>query len=267
MELSAIKIVFLLAVLAAAVLGGAVPLRQHPGEPGARFLGLGNALAAGIFLGAGFVHMLPDAHRGFEALGSGYPWAFLLAATAIVFLLLVEHVLVSDRAHEMVHAPAGEAFVELGSGSRGAVGAYAVLAALSVHSLVAGLALGAQRELGDALVIFLAILAHKTMAGFALGVSLVRNPMPRRRAWRLLGVFALATPVGIGVGAMLEVGLHGDARGLLEASFLALAGGTFAYVATLDILRDELLEPAGRFPKWLLVAAGTAAMALLAVWV
>ena len=51
--------------------------------------------------------------------------------------------------------------------------------------ILAGLALGAVPELAGALVIFLAILAHKTTAGFALGVSLVRNPMARQRAWPL----------------------------------------------------------------------------------
>ena len=52
----------------------------------------------------------------------------------------------------------------------------------------------------------------------------------------------------------------------MRSTFLALAAGTFAYVATLDILRDEFLEPGGRWSKWLLVSAGTGLMGLLAVW-
>ena len=51
-----------------------------------------------------------------------------------------------------------------------------------------------------------------------------------------------------------------------EAAFLALAAGSFAYVATLDILRDEFVEPGGRFGKWLLVAAGAGSMGVLALW-
>jgi len=132
---------------------------------------------------------------------------------------------------------------------------------------VAGLALGAQPELGGALIIFLAIMAHKSTAGFALGVSLVRNGIPRRRAWGLLWFFAVTTPVGIGVGALLDQALDGPGQVAFEATFLALAAGTFAYVATLDILRDEFHGPGGRVTKWCVVVMGTAMMGVLALWV
>ena len=61
--------------------------------------------------------------------------------------------------------------------------------------------------------------------------------------------------------------LEGAASQLFEATFLALAAGTFVYVATLDILRDEFVEPGGRFGKWLLVSGGAGLMGLLALWV
>ena len=77
---------------------------------------------------------------------------------------------------------------------------------------MAGLALGAQPELAGALVIFLAIMAHKSIGGFALGVSLVRNRMPARRAWSLLALFAAATPLGILVGAGVGEALDGRMR-------------------------------------------------------
>lgn len=262
-----VKLAFALAVLAAGALGGAIPLRRSAELHASRFLGLGNALAAGIFLGAGLIHMLPDAAQAWRELGFAYPMAFLLAAGGFVLMLLFEHVLLPESAHEMVHAPSDERFAHLGDSGRGGLTAYAVLTALSVHSLMAGLALGAEPELAGALVIFLAIVAHKSTAGFALGVSLVRNRLPRRLAWSLLALFSLATPLGIGVGAALGEVPEPRLRLGFEASFLALAAGTFAYVATLDILRDEFLEPAGRLSKWLLVAAGTGGMGLLALWV
>ena len=193
--------------------------------------------------------------------------AFALAAAAILLLLLVEHVLLPESAHQMVHAPSGERFAHLEQGGRVGTAAYAVLTALSVHSFLAGLALGAQPQLAAAMVIFLAIVAHKSTAGFALGVSLVRTGTPRRRAWGLLAVFALATPTGIGVGAILGETLEGTAKQTFEATFLALAAGTFAYVATLDILRDEFSEPGGHASKWALVALGTAFMGVLGLWV
>jgi len=260
-----IKLVLLAAVLAAGALGGAIPLSRRGDVSGGRLLGWGNAFAAGIFLGAGLIHMLPDASAAWDALGWHYPMAFLLAACGFVLMLLIEHVLLPETAHEMLHAPSDDRFTHDHPHSGFAV--YAVLTALSVHSLLAGLALGAEPELAGALVIFVAILAHKTTAGFALGVSLVRNPMARKRAWQLLALFAIATPVGILVGLAVGETLEGPVQRTFEATFLALAAGSFAYVATLDILRDELLVPGGRLSRWVCVASGTGLMGALARWV
>ena len=264
-----IKLVLLLALLATALACGALPLRRRGGETaGSRLLEWGNAFAAGVFLGAGFVHMLPDANAAWEQLGWHYPIGMLLAAAAIIVMLLFEHVLPPEHAHHAMHAPSADRFGALGAhehvGSPRAV--YAILTALSIHSLFEGLALGAQRELRSALVIFAAILAHKSIEGFALGVSLARRAVPGARAAAPLALFAAATPFGIVAGA--AVGAFQGRIGLAcEAAFLSLAAGTFAYVATLDILREEFHEPGGRLAKWLWVVAGAGVMALLALWV
>lgn len=262
-----IKLVLLLALLAIALLCGALPLRRRgAAETGPnRLLEWGNAAAAGIFLGAGFVHMLPDANAAWEQLGWHYPIGMLLAAAAIILMLLFEHVLPPEDAHHAMHAPSADRFGARGEHAGSLRAVYAILTALSIHSLLEGLALGAQRELRSALVIFAAILAHKSMEGFALGVSLARSAtVPRPSA--LLALFAVATPVGIVAGATVGA-LEGPTRLACEATFLSLAAGTFAYVATLDILREEFHEPGGRLAKWLWVVAGAGVMALLALWV
>jgi zinc transporter 1/2/3 len=265
-----IKLVLLAALLAIALACGMLPLRRRgAAESGrSRLLEWGNAFAAGIFLGAGFVHMLPEANTAWQQLGWHYPIAMLLAAAAIVLMLLFEHVLTPEHAHHAMHAPSVDRFAARGEHEpAGAPGTtYAILIALSIHSLLEGLALGAQRELRSALVIFTAILAHKSMEAFALGVSLARRTAPGTRTGALLALFAAATPVGIVAGATVGA-LEGPAQLACEAAFLSLAAGTFAYVATLDILREEFHEPGGRFAKWLWVTAGVSLMALLALWV
>ena len=58
-----LKIALLVALFATAFACGALPLRRANGHHGpGRLLGWGNAFAAGVFLGAGFVHILPDAN-------------------------------------------------------------------------------------------------------------------------------------------------------------------------------------------------------------
>jgi zinc transporter 1/2/3 len=265
-SLGSIKLLLGAAVLAAGALGGLVPLRG--GLRAGRGLAWGSSFAAGVFLGAGLIHMLPGANEAWQALGWSYPIGFLLAAMGFVLMLLVEHVLLPESAHEMLHAPSMERF-EHGAGTEraSAFTAYVVLVALSVHALVEGLALGAESELAGVLVIFLAIVAHKLSEGFALGVSLVRHPMPAARAWRLLALFSLATPIGIALGTAAGTTLEGATRLAFEAGFLSLAAGTFAYVATLDILRDEPHDAGLRWSRWLLAGAGTGLMALLAIWI
>ncbi len=261
----AIQLVLLAALLCTGAFAGAIPLRRRGAESGSpRWLEWGNAFAAGVFLGAGFLHMLPDANQSWTALGWTYPIGYLLAATAIVAMLLIAHVLPPEDAHHALHAPSADRFALIDT--RASLAVYAVLAAFSLHALLEGLALGTQRELGRALVIFAAVLAHKSVEGFALGVSLARGVISAARAWTLLGLFACATPLGILVGATLGA-FEGRTQQVLEATFLSLAAGTFAYVATLDILREEFEDGSDRLAKWCWVAVGTALMALLALWV
>ena len=265
-----VKLILLLAILVAGTAGGAIPLIRRGARNNDRLLGWGNAFAAGVFLSAGMVHMLPDADRIWNELGWHYPMAFALAGFAFTFMLLVEHVLLPEQAHEELHAPSGERFARIAErshhGQQDALAAYAVLTALSIHALLAGLALGAEPDLAKALVISLAIIAHKTAAGFALGVSLARSGLPNRQAWRLVTLFAIATPAGGLLGALAGAVAEGRVGSTLEACFLSVAAGTFVYVATFDILRDEFPAPGGRFAKWCVLTAGVASMSALALW-
>ena len=261
-----VKLALLILILVAGLAGGALPLLRRGAARSDRLLGWGNAFAAGVFLAAGMVHMLPDADRVWNRLGWDYPVAFALAGVAFAFMLLVEHVLLPEQAHEEVHAPSGERFAHLAEHHHDALPAYAVLTALSIHALLAGLALGAEPDLAGALVISLAIIAHKSAAGFALGVSLVRSPLSRPQSWKLVALFASATPLGGLLGAIVGEAIEGRLGATLEACFLSIAAGTFIYVATFDILRDEFPAPGGRFAKWLILTAGVVAMSGLALW-
>ncbi len=261
-----VKLALLVAILVAGAAGAALPLVHRNAPHRDRVLGWGNSFAAGVFLAAGVVHMLPDADRIWSDLGWSYPMAFAMAAFAFVFMLLVEHVLLPESAHREVHTPSGERFARIAEHHDGALAAYAVLTALSIHSLVAGLALGAQPEFRQAMIISFAIIAHKSAAGFALGVSLARSNLSAKQAWRLVALFALATPLGGLIGTTLGAGFDGRFGSTLEATFLSVAAGTFVYVATFDILRDEFPAPGGRLAKWMVLTLGVLSMSLLAIW-
>ena len=262
------KLAFALVIFFAGWVGGWIPLRRGTGGDGGRFTSWGNAFAAGVFLGTGLIHMLGEAQAAWTSLGWTYPIAPLLAATGFMITLLFEHVLIPHEAHHLVHAHSGEPLSEheieqLASARY----PYTLLLTLSVHSVLAGIALGAQESLGGAFFIFLAIIAHKSTAAFSLGVSLARSSTALGRSRRLVLIFATTTPMGIVLGVLAGRMLRDIAGGYFDATFLALAAGTFLYIAAVDIIQDEFLKAGGRLAKWLWAAAAVALMALLSRWI
>ena len=95
MLLHEIKVIAALAILAVAIAGGLIPLLVAREQGSRRFLSLGNALAGGIFLGAGFIHLLAESGETLEGLVD-YPLAPLLAAGGVVLLLLIDRVLLDS---------------------------------------------------------------------------------------------------------------------------------------------------------------------------
>jgi zinc transporter 1/2/3 len=212
-----------------------------------------------VFLGAGLIHMLPDSFAGFAQIlpGVDYPLPALLAALGVLLILFLEKVLMAGRELADEHTAAAP---------QGGVYAYALTVALSLHSILAGVALGTDASLVGSLVIFLAIIAHKGSAAFALGVGLHRGGFARGRILAIIYMFSLTTPIGVGIGLTFDWLLGGASGRLFEAVFDGLAAGTFLYIASLDILVEEFSDGQRLWPKFWLVLSGLGLMALLALF-
>ena len=281
MLLLEIKLVAALAILAVGIVGGIIPLLAARHDRSRRFLSLGNALAGGIFLGAGFIHLLPEAGEALEGVVD-YPLAPLLAAVGVVALLLIDRVL-----FESSHARGSDENAE----TRQPIYPLVLLVVLSVHSVIAGIALGIESELAASMLVMIAILSHKGSAAFALIVSVQAAGADRRRLLRALTIFVVMTPLGIMLGTVAAGMYEGETALLIEGSFNALAAGTFIYVAILDVIdaemyrsddhiahyvRSSLLgdddvpmpeQDTDRIYKFILIFVGLASMAVLALWV
>ncbi len=229
MSLLTLKLISALAIVAVGLMGGMIPIVARRFEDSQRFFSLGNAFAGGVFLGAGFIHLLPDGAENLRAV-SDYPIAGLLATAGLALLLLIDRVIFSH--HDL----------EDSAGHDTSAFPYVLTIILSVHSIIAGTSLGLETHVSTSVVILLAILFHKGSAAFALMVSLHNAGMDAARQKKILAFFVMMTPLGLLAGTAASVALSGNLATLIEGSFDALAAGTFIYVAILDIIDEELTK-------------------------
>lgn len=258
------KIIALVVIFLVGVAGGLVA-RSARNDGGADFaFSIGSVFAGGIFLGAGLVHLLPD---GIGALNlyfvdSDFPIGYLIAAVGFLGVLFVEEILFAD-AHDGGPHQAG---ADAADAPTAGLSAYALIVILSVHSMLAGAALGAEDNVTGSFVIFLAIVAHKGAAGFALMLDFQRAGFARAKSMRMLLFFASMTPLGILVGTGLNQMLHHRSGELFEGLFDTLAAGTFLYVAIVEIIGKEFSDRNAVVLKFVALCLGLTIMALIALW-
>ena len=273
MQIVELKVIFAVAVFITGVFGALIPWALRNGRSDDRFMIWGDTFAGGVLAGAGLVHLLSSGASGFQQLAPGlvYPLAFVLAGAGFLLILLIEGVIAADSDPEQspLHCGSRGASHEIGPGSKTdewRPESFVLLLVLSIHSIILGLALGAQKSTTGALAIFIAIMAHKAMAGFALGVNYRRGGASRQRAIPAILFFSSMTPLGILTGTGIDALVSSGGQLLFEAIFNSIGAGTFLYIATLDIIRTEFELPGDNWQKWLLATGGFSIMALLAVW-
>lgn len=143
--------------------------------------------------------------------------------------------------------------------------------ALSIHSIIEGLGIGATDEIGSLESSFVAIAFHKGFSAFALANGLIGSGLwfdKSKRKWFYLsvGTFIFVSLLGIGIGWAISAA----ESGLTTAIFLGLTSGSFIFVATFEILPEESAtikrERLPILPIVFFFIAGYCLMALLGVW-
>lgn len=266
-----------------------------------RVLSLLGCTSAGVFLGAGLMHMTAEALEGIESeiqkfmvqnsTGSKgnssrdaaasyveYPYGELVISLGFFFVFLLE-----SLALQCCHGAAGGSTVQeeewggthafgfhkhppLPSPSRGPLRALILLLSLSFHSVFEGLAVGLQATVAATIQLCVAVLAHKGLVVFSVGLRLVKIGTGPRWATFCILSLALMSPVGLALGLTVAGGASGQGQELAQAILEGIAAGTFLYVTFLEILPRELACPEAPLAKYGCVAAGFAFMALIALW-
>ncbi|XP_038597301.1 zinc transporter ZIP2 isoform X1 [Tachyglossus aculeatus] len=304
-----VKIGCLLALLILTLLCGLIPIRckwfQIHAATGRqrRVLSLLGCIAAGVFLGAGLMHMAAEALEGIETEiesyrlqddysqngtdvgGSSsstadpaevhYPFGELVISLGFFLVFLLESLALQccsrgAAAPEEIwgnpEAPSPCSHGPLPAPARGPLRALVLLLSLSLHSLFEGLAVGLQPTVLTTLQLCLAVLAHKGLVVFGVALQLVREGTGPRWALLCVLLLALMTPLGLALGLAVAGGPLGRTRMLTQAVLEGVAAGTFLYVTFLEVLPQALASPESALAKWCCVAGGFAFMAIVAVW-
>lgn len=207
-----------------------------------------------------------------------YPYGELIISLGFFFVFLLE-----SLALQCCHRDAGGSTVQeeewggthafgfhkhppIPSPSRGPLRALVLLLSLSFHSVFEGLAVGLQATVATTIQLCVAVLAHKGLVVFSVGLRLVKIGTGPRWATFCILSLALMSPVGLALGLTVAGGASGQAQGLAQAVLEGIAAGTFLYVTFLEILPRELACPEAPLAKYGCVAAGFAFMALIALW-
>jgi uncharacterized membrane protein YraQ (UPF0718 family) len=218
---------FALALLSASIVGAVLPLYRRWSERG---LHLFVAVAAGIFLGTIFLHLLPhlagagDEHEGPIAhvaseAGSLAPWVAAMVGLLLLFAI------------EKVWLPA---IAGSSNANPHTVLWTATYVGLSLHAITAGFALSAVVGTSAASPqLVVSLLIHKATETFSLATVMRLAQLSSTRLLVFLGLFALIEPTGLLVGRNLL--LHAPA---LDSLLTGFACGTFLYVAACDLLPE-----------------------------
>ncbi len=221
---------YTVAILAGALVGGALPLVGRVSRSDHLL-----SFSAGVMLGAAFFHMLPEAVEG-----AGAKATLPFVAVGFMVLFVVERfVLVhacaepgpevevdggaSIAPHPHVHVHGD------GTGCEVHTMGMAAFLGLSLHTLIDGFALGASSgKAGLGLLVFLAILAHKIPNAFSLSAILRHEGYSRSRALAMNAAFALTIPLGAALYLVLRDLVQAEA---FTSFALAASAGTFLHLA------------------------------------
>ena len=185
----------------------------------------------------------------------------------------------SEAHHHHHHHHHGHSHVDQSVFEHSALRSLMLVVALSFHSVFEGIAIGVQGNGHKLLSIFVAVMVHKALMAFSLGLNMAQSGLSKRSFVTSNLVFTLASPLGVAIGigmSGLPPSLASDCwNGVLQGDnhpsncfhmqtilimFVGIAGGTFLYITFFEVLPHELNAPGKRLWKVLCVILGYAAI-------
>lgn len=253
MKLDTLKVIFAVVIFVTTLLGNITALFITTPKWTSRL----EALAGGVFLGAGLAHLLADATEEIEKVkGMKYPLAPAVAISTFVLLTIVElfsysesdaraaqerdesqydqiinsQTLISingDADASMVETRSKFKTVEFGTTVKNMTAAtISLYVIMDIHSTIEGIALGILPRLSSTIAIFCAIVGHKPVEAFALSLIVLKDKPTRGLFWFMVILYAFLSPIGVVAAIFL-----GEISGHLALGIIAsISAGTFLFV-------------------------------------
>ena len=141
---------------------------------------------------------------------------------------------------------------------------YLLLVALSIHALFEGLALGLFQNIDSMIQVLGALIIHKCILAFSMGINLVQHSFPALMVAKSAFLFSAMSPIGFGIGILMLTYTSLNVGHILSAIFQAIATGTFLYVTFFEILFHELnSKECHKMLKVLMIIFGYSVIAVL----
>ncbi len=189
------------------------------------------SFSAGVLLGVGVLHIVPES----LTMTAHAPLYILLAF--VLFYFLEHHLLIHAGHEEQHHHNLEIADCHDDCCLRPHPMGLVAFIGMGLHSLIDGMIIGTGFEVGHELGILsaLGVIAHEIPEGIAMVAILLHYGWPRSRAIQLTSFVALATPCA----AIMTYSLVHDLSTQLLGALLAIAGGSFIYIAASDLIPES----------------------------
>jgi zinc transporter 1/2/3 len=128
-----------------------------------------------------------------------------------------------------------------------------------VHAVFEGIAIGLESGMVEVFNIIIAIGVHKIAASVAIGIGLARAELRMATVYKLLTIFAAATPFGMILGLAINEAEEPAVSGV----FVSLTVGTFLYIAASEVIVEEFAVSRYQWLKFGAFLLGIAIAALL----
>lgn len=131
-----------------------------------------------------------------------------------------------------------------------------LLLALSLHSLFEGLAIALQPDMNGIIQIFIAVIIHKVIIAFSLGLNLIQTDLSLSSIIKSNILFSVTSPLGMAIGILVEEFGHNVNSSIVNGILQGIACGTFVYVTFFEILPHELSDSKNNLFKLLSLILG-----------